>query len=212
MSWVEKISKDKGHAWRVGYRGPDRRQRYRTFTRRADADLFAATVETDLARGDWTDPQLGKTTVADWARQVEAARLNRRPSTTARDDSYLRSHILPVFGDSTLVEVQPIAVQQWVARLNADGYAPATIRKAYEILGRIFSTAVESRLIARSPCQGVKLPKIELKPTSGTSPPPRSDISPTPSIPASGPWCSPRRTAEPASGNSPASDTSTTNP
>jgi integrase len=161
MAWVEKIAKDKGHAWGVGYRGPDRRQRYRTFTRRADADLFAATVETDLARGDWTDPRLGKATVADWARQVEAARLNRRPSTIARDDSYLRSHILPTFGDSTLVEVQPITVQQWVARLNAEGYAPATIRKAYEILGRIFSTAVESRLIARSPCQGVKLPKIE---------------------------------------------------
>ena len=41
MAWVEKTSKDKGHAWRVGYRGPDRRQRYRTFTRKADADLFA---------------------------------------------------------------------------------------------------------------------------------------------------------------------------
>jgi hypothetical protein len=137
MAWVEKINKDKGHAWRVGYRGPDRRQRYKTFTRRAGADLFAATVETDLARGDWTDPRLGKTTVAVWARQVEAARLNRRPSTIARDDSYLRSHILPTFGDSTLVAVQPITVQQWVARLNADGYAPATIRKAYEILAGV---------------------------------------------------------------------------
>jgi integrase len=60
-----------------------------------------------------------------------------------------------------LVEVQPVAVQQWVAELNAAGYAPATIRKAYEILGRIFTVAVESRLLPRSPCQGVKLPRIE---------------------------------------------------
>jgi integrase len=161
VAWVEKVNRKKGHAWRVGYRGPNRRQRYKTFTRKADADLFAATVETDLARGDWTDPRLGKVTVADWARHVEASRLNRRRSTTARDDSYLRSFILPTFGDFSLVEVQPVAVQQWVAHLNAAGYAPATIRKAYQILGRIFTAAVESRLIARSPCQGVKLPRIE---------------------------------------------------
>jgi integrase len=161
VAWVEKVDREKGHAWRVGYRGPNRRQRYKTFTRRADANLFAATVETDLARGDWTDPLLGKVTVAEWARQVEASRLNRRRSTIARDDSYLRSFVLPVFGELRLVEVQPVAVQQWVAELNSAGYAPATIRKAYEILGRIFTGAVESRLIARSPCQGVKLPKIE---------------------------------------------------
>ncbi len=161
MAWVEKVTRRKGHAWRVGYRGPNRRQRYKTFTRKADADLFAATVETDLARGDWTDPRLGKVTVADWASHVEASRLNRRPSTTARDDSYLRSFVLPTFGELSLVEVQPVAVQQWVAKLNAAGYAPATIRKAYEILSRTFTAAVESRLIARSPCQGVKLPKIE---------------------------------------------------
>ena len=161
MAWVEKTHKDKGHAWRVGYRGPDRRQRYRTFTRKADADLFAATVETDMSRGDWTDPHLGRITVAEWAYQVEASRLNRRRSTIARDDSYLRSFILPSFADHTLVQVQPVAVQQWVAKLNTAGYAPATIRKAYELLARIFTAAVDSGLIARTPCRGVKLPKIE---------------------------------------------------
>jgi len=161
VAWVEKTHKDKGHAWRVGYRGPDRRQRYRTFTRKADADLFAATVETDMSRGDWTDPHLGRITVAEWAYQVEASRLNRRRSTIARDDSYLRSFILPSFADHTLVQVQPVAVQQWVAKLNTAGYAPATIRKAYELLARIFTAAVDSGLIARTPCRGVKLPKIE---------------------------------------------------
>ena len=38
------------------------------------------------------------------------------------------------FGDSRLVDVQPIAAQQWgVAELAASGYAPATTHKAYEI-------------------------------------------------------------------------------
>jgi len=161
VAWVEKTPKDKGHAWRVGYRGPDRRQRYKTFARKADADLFAATVETDMSRGEWTDPHLGRITVTDWASQVEASRLNRRPSAIARDDSYLRNLILPTFADHTLIQVQPVAVQQWVAKLNTAGYAAATIRKAYELLARIFTAAVDSGLIARTPCRGVKLPKIE---------------------------------------------------
>ena len=87
MAWVEKTPKEKGHAWRVGYRGPDRRQRYKTFTREADADLFAATVETDMSRGDWTDPHLGRITVA--AEALDDARLSDR-STLSR---------LPGYGD-----------------------------------------------------------------------------------------------------------------
>ena len=160
MAWVEKTHKDKGHAWRVGYRGPDRRQRYKTFTRRADADLFAATVETTYpaAIGPTPPRQDHRRRLAY---QVEASRLNRRPSAIARDDSYLRSFILPTFADHTLVQVQPVAVQQWVAKLNTAGYAPATIRKAYELLARIFTTGVASGLIARTPCRGVKLPNIE---------------------------------------------------
>ncbi len=89
MAWSEKTPKDKGHAWRVGYRGPDRRQRYKTFTRKADADLFAATVETDMSRGDWTDPHLGRITVAEEA--LDDARLSDR-STLSR---------LPEYGDGT---------------------------------------------------------------------------------------------------------------
>jgi Phage integrase, N-terminal SAM-like domain len=161
MAWVEKVPRRNGYAWRVGYRGPDHRQRYKTFARKVDADRFAATVTADQARGDWTDPRGGDTNLAEWARYVESTRLNRRPSTAARDDTYLRNLILPYFGDARLGNVTPAAVQEWVADLVAAGYAPATIRKAFEILGRAFSAAVESRLIVRSPTSGTQLPKVE---------------------------------------------------
>jgi len=52
-------------------------------------------------------------------------------------------------------------VQQWVSDLDADGYAPATIRKAYQLLGRICNDAVNGGLIAATPCRDVTLPKIE---------------------------------------------------
>ena len=52
-------------------------------------------------------------------------------------------------------------VQEWVGDLDADGYAPATIRKAYQLLGRILNDAVNGGLIARTPCRDATLPKIE---------------------------------------------------
>ena len=39
--------------WQVRYRDPDSRERSRTFTRRVDADRFAATVTADVVRGDY---------------------------------------------------------------------------------------------------------------------------------------------------------------
>ena len=124
MAWVEKTPKDKGHAWRVGYRGPDRRQRYKTFTRKADADLFAATVETDMSRGDWTDPHLSRTTVAEEA--LDDARLSDR-STLSRLPGYgdgtqllryvaegaLDAHSIPIRSEGVLAGVGDVA--PWVA-------------------------------------------------------------------------------------------------
>ena len=34
---------------------------------KADADRFMATVQADLIRGDWTDPRLSKTSLAEWS-------------------------------------------------------------------------------------------------------------------------------------------------
>ncbi len=48
-------------------------------------------------------------------------------------------------------------MRAWVADLNAKGLAPATVQKAYQILG----AAVDGGLIAISPCHKVPLPKIE---------------------------------------------------
>lgn len=45
--------------------------------------------------------------------------------------------------------------------LHVEGFAPATIGKAYQILGRIFGVAVTDGLIPRSPCREVKLPRLE---------------------------------------------------
>ena len=147
--------------WQARYRDPAGRERARNFSRKADAEKWLTTVEAAKLRGEWVDPVLARMSVGVWALEVEASRPNRRPTTMARDEASLRNHILPAFGDVELRGVQPLDVQQWVAHLEGKGLAPATIHKAYQILARVFEAAVVDGRLTRSPCRGVKLPKVE---------------------------------------------------
>ena len=65
-----------GMRWRARYTDPDGRERGRTFTRRADAERFLATVTADMLRGAYVDPSAGKTTFREFA----DAWLESRPS------------------------------------------------------------------------------------------------------------------------------------
>ncbi|MFC2177367.1 tyrosine-type recombinase/integrase [Actinomycetota bacterium] len=152
---------DRSRPYQARYRAPDGHERTRAFKRKVDAERWLLERERDKARGDWVDPALGQTLFSDWATKVEATRLNRRPSSRARDQSLLGSLILPAFGDRPLAGVDPMDIRRWVADLEQRGYAPATISKAYQIVSRAFRVAVTDGIITRSPCREVKLPKIE---------------------------------------------------
>ncbi len=156
---MSSVDKTEHGTYRVRSRTPDGGSRSKSFKRRVDADAFAATVETSKLQGTYTDPSLGKTRFGEWAKHVQDSRINLAPSTQARDDSYFRSFILPYFSDEPLAKINPLHVQGWVRALLAKDYAPATIRKAYQLLSAVFEAAVTSDLIARSPCRGIKLPK-----------------------------------------------------
>jgi len=145
--------------WQVRYIDPQGKERSKNFARKVDAEKYLHTVEVQKIRGEWTDPAAGKTRFSEWASQVEATRPNRRDSTRARDSSYLRNLILPTFEDAELGAVQPSEIRAWIADLQDQGYAPATIGKAYQLLSRAFRVAVADGLIARTPCREIKLPK-----------------------------------------------------
>jgi hypothetical protein len=146
--------------WRVRYRTPDGLQRSATFDRKADAERFAKGIDTDQARGHFVDLNRGRVTLAEWSQQWRATTVHLRPSTAARDDSYLRTHVIPAFGARPLRSIEHVEVQAWVAELSRRR-ARATVAKAFQILAKILDSAVTARMIAANPCRGVKLPKIE---------------------------------------------------
>jgi integrase len=87
--------------------------------------------------------------------------VHRRDSTKAGDQSSLRSLVLPVFAAMPIGAIGLYDVQEWIAELVADGNAPATIRNAYQPLGRICNDALTPGLIARTSCCDINPPKIQ---------------------------------------------------
>ncbi len=162
MASIRKVVHRTGRmSWQARWRDPTGVQRSKNFGRRIDAERFLVTVEARRLAGTYIDPRAGRIHLGEFTQQATAGWVNRRDSTKARDESYLRSLVLPVFADMPIGAISVFDVQEWVSNLDADGYAPATIRKAYQLLGRICNDAVNGGLIARTPCRDVTLPKIE---------------------------------------------------
>jgi len=162
MASIRRVIHRTGHtSWQARWRDPTGAQHSKNFDRRIDAERFLTTVEARKLAGTYIDPQAGRIRLGDFTEQATAGWVNRRDSTKARDESYLRSLVLPAFADMPIGEIGVFDVQDWVSDFDADGYAPATIRKAYQLLGRICNDAVNGGLIARTPCRDITLPKIE---------------------------------------------------
>ncbi len=154
MAHVEKRGPGR---WRARYRDPNGRELSRTFERKADAERFLALTEADKAQGAWIDPAAGRTPFGSFARQWQQSQVHRG-TTADQVDSNLRNHILPSFEHCALAAVRPSDVQAWV-RSRSDVLAPATVEVVYRYLAAIFGAAVKDRIIVRSPCVAIKLPR-----------------------------------------------------
>jgi integrase len=85
-----------------------------------------------------------------------------RPSTLARDEVYVRTQILPRFGDVALARIEHQDIQEWVNELSGR-LAPTTVHKCHQILRKTLAAAVRSRLLVRNPCDEVQLPRVHLE-------------------------------------------------
>lgn len=151
---------DRGNRWEVRYRDPSGRQRARLFDRRVDAEQFVVATEHSKLTGTYLDPTLGRITLARFvAEDYRATMVGLEPSTTARDESSLRTHILPAFGHRPLATIDYTLCQAWVNELSTRR-APATVVKAAQIMGKIMKTAVRAKRIPYNPMIEVTLPTV----------------------------------------------------
>ena len=133
-----------------------------TFATKGDAARFLARVQTEMDRGEWHDPRLGRITFGRWVEEYLAGARHKRPTTRARDEVVLRTHFLPALGRKPLTAITPLDVRRLVEAM-AGRLAPATVRTNYGVLKAVLNAAVEADVIARSPCRGVKLTTSRLQ-------------------------------------------------
>lgn len=131
-----------------------------TFATKGAALGYLATVEADLHRGAWIDPRDGELSVEALSRLWLESNPAKRPDTRATDEYHLKCHILSSLGRRRIEEVTPRMLQQlvnqWTTLLS-----PKTVGRAYGVVRAMFTYAVDSDMLFRSPCRGIKLPRVE---------------------------------------------------
>ena len=121
-----------------------------TFETKADAGRFLSKIETNMLRGEWADPRLGRTTFGEWADRWLDSTVNLRANTKDGYRSILRRYLRPAFGSYPLGRIDALAVRTWLAKLEADGVGQATRAKA-GTCGAAPSTAVSGSRPPRRP-------------------------------------------------------------
>src|SRR5262249_22982243 len=73
-----------------------------------------------------------------------------RPTTCARDDAVIRTHLLPVIGDVPIGKLRPSHARAVVDQMAAKGLAPKTVTTNYGVLRATSVWGIADDLIARA--------------------------------------------------------------
>jgi integrase len=143
--------------WRARYvdRAGDRHSR--TFDQKADAYAWLSEVQTDLARGDRTDPRKGRQTFDVWATKWQESRIDHEPKTVEATEAILRLHVLPFFRRYEVAAIDQSLVQKFVRVSLDQGAKPNSVRNRYRIVFAVLRHAVEGKALASNPAVGVRL-------------------------------------------------------
>lgn len=141
----------KGKRWLAVWHEDGGRERTKAFAKKADADRYWPTQETDVSRGMYITPKDAKTTVEQWCDLWLQGYATRRDSTVRQARTHV-SLIRKAFGDLPLSGVRPSAVRSWCAQLKADGYEQSYIYALHARLSQIMSDAVHDGILSRNPC------------------------------------------------------------
>ena len=141
----------RGNRWIVRHRGPDGRDRSKSFATARDARVYRAEIEAAKATGGYVDPRSGRILFHTCAQQWLDTRIGIRDTTRASYTSYLHTLILPILGEHRIDQITPDDLRMWIAGLNRAGSSPATIRKALMLVRQILRRAVTDRRITVNP-------------------------------------------------------------
>ena len=143
--------------YKYGFQGPDRKWHYKTHGRKESAERWLRDQLTALDRGEWIDPRIRRTSVAEFAQRWFESTAHLKPKTRAGYESLLRLHVVPEFGSWRVGDVNRASVRTWLSGLLSDGLSPSRTRQARSVLSLVLEHAVEAGALRANPARGVKV-------------------------------------------------------
>lgn len=157
---ISKRETKSGTRYQVRYRDPSGRQVSRQFTTKREAIAFDTEERSSMQNGTSIDARTSDISFKEWADEWRTIDPGKRDTTKARDEIVIRMHLVPAFGTRSLKRISPLDVQKAV-NLWATKLAPNTVHRQYRTLAAIMHAAVNCDLLLKSPCRGIKLPRIQ---------------------------------------------------
>jgi integrase len=144
--------------WQARYRGPDGKERTRTFERKTDAERWLVEVKSSINKGSWVDPARSAMRLEKWAAEWLPSRSDLRASSYARLESIVRLHVVPAFDNRPLATISNSEIRKWSGQMQKDGVGAAGVRKSVFALRAMLDAAVADQRLAVNPAANVPLP------------------------------------------------------
>lgn len=126
----------------------------------AEVRIKLRDITHSIDTGEYMEP--AKMTVGEWLDVWFGEYANNlKEHTRATYETQIRCHIKPALGAVKLSVLKPHQIQKFYNKLLADGLKPKTIKNINGVFHRALDQAVMLQYIAKNPCFGVKLPRIE---------------------------------------------------
>ena len=149
----------------VGHDPISGKQIQRTFTGKTEKEVSAAVIQAQnqVNNGEFVLPS--KLTLAQYMRMWLADRENQVSLNTFKIYSnMIKWHIVRVFGEKVkLTDIKHKQVNDFIHRMEREGYSSKTIRNAHGVLCKALNDAEKNELIRRNPAEKCELPKLKHK-------------------------------------------------
>ncbi|MCW8100820.1 tyrosine-type recombinase/integrase [Streptomyces tauricus] len=157
-----------GLRYRARYIGPDGTEKSKSFPdgKKRLAEKWLSAIETDMTRGQYTDPKSVRITFRQYAEKWLDSKTSS-PMTRKELGRRLRLHVYPVLGSRPVGTFRPEHIRELLAALEAKGgVSPAYARNIFADVQSVLSAAVDDSLLSRNPCgaRTVQRPKPDAHP------------------------------------------------
>ncbi|MGV0340343.1 site-specific integrase [Corynebacterium parakroppenstedtii] len=158
MASIAKYNTTNGPRWRVQYYDPTKGKRQkRGFLTKTQAQAWADKNATTINEGDWINPTMQRTPLAEIGDTWITQQTHLKPSTLRVVTISWKKHVRPRWGNTPVGNITKAAIQTWVStEMDA---SPTTIRRNHGTLAQVLDMAKDLGHIKTNPARGITLPR-----------------------------------------------------